>query len=188
MPTSFLLDGGVHFVAGLRHMLPHPLTHVSSTRALHQPHLAPFDYLSGLLLTSDPLLNGTFTISFGIEGATPSGCSYTIRGSKGVLNVKFGPPTHVLTLQTLSTNPNEREGHTITVELPSAGVPREFEAFGEALTEGVGSESWDEVQRRSGPRATMRDLAIIEGALKSGEKGGERVDLKALGGEEFWDL
>lgn len=167
-------------------MLPHPITTVTSSRALLQPHLAPFDFLTGLLTTSDPLLSGTFTISFGIEGAQTYP-SYTFRGAKGVLTVTFGGPTHTLKLKTLSINPDEREGHEVVIELPSAGVPHEFEAFGEALSEGMESESWKLVESRSGPRATMRDLAIIEGALKSGETG-EQVDLVKLGGEAFWDI
>lgn len=185
--NSFLLDGGVHFVAGLRHMLPSPLTSVTSTRALLQPHLPPFDTLTGLLTTSSPTLSGTFIITFGIEGASTK--TYTLRGSRGTLTVDFSAQTHVLTLATLSTNPNEPDPHhTVVIELPSAGVKSEFEAFGEALTEGVGSESWKLVEARSGPRAAMRDLGIIEGALKSGEKDGVRVDLKELGGEDFWEV
>lgn len=66
-------------------------------------------------------------------------------------------------------------------------MEEEFEAFGKALVEGIESDSWKEVMRRSGPRATMRDLAIIEGGLKSSTEG-RRVDLRELVGEEWFRI
>lgn len=164
-------------------MLPHPITTVTATRALIQEHLPPFDTLAGFFTTSDPTLNGTFNISFGIEASSTR--KYTLRGVKGTLTVEWGQ-TQVLTLTTLSTNPEEKDPHEVVIELPSQGVIDEFQAFGEALTEGVGSESWKLVESRSGPRATLRDLAIIEGALNSGGSG-ERVDLQKLAGE-YWEV
>lgn len=164
-------------------MLPHPITTVTATRALIQEHLPPFDTLAGFFTTSEPTLNGTFNISFGIEASSTR--KYTLRGSKGTLTVEWGE-TQILTLTTLSTNPEEKDPHEVVIELPSQGVVDEFEAFGEALTEGVGSESWKLVESRSGPRATLRDLAIIEGALNSGGSG-EKVDLKQLAGD-YWEI
>lgn len=73
------------------------------------------------------------------------------------------------------------------IELPQRGVEEEFEAFGKALVEGFESESWKEIMKRSGPRATMLDLAIIEGGLKS-SKEGIRVDLKDLVGEDWFRI
>jgi predicted dehydrogenase len=137
--------------------------------------------------TSDPLLAGTFQISFGIPGCSTK--MYTLRGTKGTLTVNFGVSPQILTLTTLSTDPNETSPHELVIELPQGeGVLREFEAFGEALTEGPGSESWEMVQQRSGPRATLRDLAIIEAALQSGAASGkDQVDLVALSGDH-WEL
>lgn len=168
-------------------MLPHPITAVTATRSLHHEHLPPFDTLTGSFTTSDPLLAGTFQISFGIAGCSTK--MYTLRGTKGTLTVNFGVSPQILTLTTLSTDPNESEPHELVIELPQGeGVLREFEAFGEALTEGQDSESWSMVQQRSGPRATLRDLAIIEAALASGATDGkQQVDLKELSGI-YWDL
>lgn len=168
---GFLLDGGVHQAAGLRHILPCDITSIVATSSLLQPHLPPFDTLHGVLSTSSPA-QGTFSISFGIESATKR--MYTFRGSKGTLVVDFsGRGIHVLTLFLVES------GEQMVIEIAGRGVEEEFEAFAKALEGGMGSEAAAGVEERSGPRAALRDLAFIEGALRSGETG-ERVDLRRL--------
>ncbi|GAA5968586.1 hypothetical protein JCM3765_003518 [Sporobolomyces pararoseus] len=193
---GYILDGGVHFVAGLRHILPYPITSVSATSSQLQEFLPPCDTLTGILTATPPPsasssaqpppISGTFAFSFGTESGTAR--NYTIFGSKASLTVDFSKGSlHTLTLTSLPTNPEESDPHNLVIELPQRGVEEEFEAFGKALVEGFESESWKEVMRRSGPRATMRDLAIIEGGLKS-SKEGIRVDLKDLVGEQWFKI
>jgi predicted dehydrogenase len=194
--NRYILDGGVHFVAGLRHILPYPITAVSAVSSQIQEFLPPCDTLSGIL-TATPLasstsspsskpITGTFAFSFGTESGTAR--NYTILGSKASLTVDFSKGSiHTLTLSTLPTNDDESEPHNLVIEFPQRGVEEEFEAFGKALVEGIESDSWKEVMRRSGPRATMRDLAIIEGGLKSSTEG-RRVDLRELVGEEWFRI
>ncbi|GAA5975941.1 hypothetical protein JCM5350_000785 [Sporobolomyces pararoseus] len=191
---GYILDGGVHFVAGLRHILPYPITSVSATSSQIQEFLPPCDTLTGILTATPPPsapssakpISGTFSFSFGTESGTAR--HYTILGSKASLTVDFSKGSlHTLTLTTLPTNPEESDPHNLVIELPQRGVEEEFEAFGKALVEGFESESWKEVMKRSGPRATMLDLAIIEGGLKS-SKEGIRVDLKDLVGEDWFRI
>ena len=106
-------------------------------------------------------------------------------GSKAALTVDFSKPVHTLTLSTLPTDPDESDPHNLVIELPQRGVEEEFEAFGRALVGGCDSTAWTDVMERSGPRATLRDLGIIEGALKSSREG-KAVDLVELQGGQAW--
>ncbi|GAA5879125.1 hypothetical protein JCM1840_004534 [Sporobolomyces johnsonii] len=188
---GFLLDGGVHFAAGLRHMLPYPITATYAHSSQIQPNLPPCDTLTGLLTVDSPYsastpITGSFTFSFGVESSSTR--LYTFRGSKGTLSVNFEDnKMHVLTLTTLPHAPDEDKPHELVIEFPGRGVEEEFDAFGEALLAGPGSEQWDMVQTRSGPRATLRDLGLIEGALTSAKEGRE-VDLRELAGEGWFDV
>ena len=187
----YILDGGVHFVAGLRHILPYPITSIFATSSQLQKFLPPCDTLTGVLTSTPPTsssssspISGTFTFSFGNESGTAR--HYTILGSKASLKVDFsGGSKHTLTLSTLTTNPEESEPHNTVIEFGQHGVEEEFDAFGQALLDGSGSESWKEVMRRSGPRATLRDLGVIEGGLKS-SKEGKAIDLSELVGGDEW--
>lgn len=97
---------------------------------------------------------------------------YTFRGSKGTLEVDFsGRGLHILTLSLLES------GEQMVIEIGGRGVEEEFEAFANALEGGMGSEAAKFVEERSGPRAALKDLGFIEGALNSG---GKPVDLVKL--------
>jgi predicted dehydrogenase len=191
LENSYILDGGVHFVAGLRHILPYPITSIFASSSQIQDFLPPCDTLSGILTATPPAssssatpVTGTFTFSFGTESGTAR--NYTILGSKASLVVDFSKGSiHTVTLSTLPTNADESEPHNLVIEFPQRGVEEEFEAFGQALSDGPESESWKEVMRRSGPRATLRDLGVIEGGLKSSREG-RVVDLRELAGGDEW--
>ncbi|GAA5873335.1 hypothetical protein JCM16303_001095 [Sporobolomyces ruberrimus] len=191
---GYILDGGVHFVAGLRHILPYPITSVSASASQIQDFLPPCDTLSGILTATPSAssssklpITGTFTFSFGTESGTAR--NYTILGSKASLIVDFSrPKVQTLTLSTLPTTSEESEPHNLVIEFPQRGVEEEFDAFGQALIDGPESENWNEVMKRSGPRATLRDLGIIEGGLRSSEEG-RTIDLKNLvGGTEWFEI
>ncbi|GAA5840868.1 hypothetical protein JCM11251_007626 [Rhodosporidiobolus azoricus] len=212
---GYILDGGVHFVGGLRHILSpsHSISRIFAHASQIQPHLPPIDTLTGLLTAtpdSPPSaqpshsdapagVTGTFTFSFGIEKPS-KGASYTFRGSRGVLTVDFSDKrTHVITLANFPsaasppTSPvgaaqgaDEEGPHELVIELPAQGVEDEFLAFASALVAGSGSEEARDVEKRSGPRAAMRDLGVIEGGLKSSE-GRKEVDLRELAGR-LWEL
>ncbi|GAA6061120.1 hypothetical protein JCM10212_006151 [Sporobolomyces blumeae] len=191
---GFILDGGVHFVAGLRHILPYPITSVFASASQIQPSLPPCDTLTGILTATPPAspsssslpITGTISFSFGTESCSTR--RYVISGSKALLTVDFGDrKQHVVTLRTPPSSPDEDDPHELVVEFSQRGVEEEFDAFGQALFEGPDSEAAREVARRSGPRATLRDLGVIEGALKS-SRDKVVVDLRELvGGSEWFD-
>lgn len=81
------------------------------------------------------------------------------------------------------------EPHRMEMEFPAeVGVENEFEAFGTALSASAESNTGtSEVFKRCGPRATLRDLALIEAAIKSSEEKRE-ISLRELVGEEYWNL
>lgn len=73
------------------------------------------------------------------------------------------------------------------MEFPAeVGVENEFEAFGNALSASAETDT-SEVLKRCGPRATLRDLALIEAAIKSSEEKRE-ISLRELVGDEYWSL
>lgn len=65
---GFLLDGGVHFVAGLRYMLAavgEDIKSLAAFTSLQQKKLAPVDTVHGIASTLNG--SGTLCISFGTE-------------------------------------------------------------------------------------------------------------------------
>jgi len=84
---GFLLDGGVHFFAGLRHLLSGAnleLSQLAAQADLLHAHLAPHDTIQGFLQAvkigsgavapaseEGPALAGSFAISFGHEVSEP---------------------------------------------------------------------------------------------------------------------
>ncbi|GAA5947041.1 hypothetical protein JCM3775_006972 [Rhodotorula graminis] len=199
---GFLLDGGVHFFAALRHVLsgtptPTDLVAVSAHVTQLDPHLPPTDTLRAVLHTSDPKLGGTLVLSFGTP--QPSDAKrYTFRGTDAVLTVDLGsnPRTVLLTLVSASPAPS-RPGEDplpprkVEIELPAqTAVEAEFAAFAHSILADTGADSdaARAARDRSGPRAALRDLAAVEAALRSGERGGERVSLRDLVGDEVWEV
>ncbi|THH21386.1 hypothetical protein EW146_g135 [Bondarzewia mesenterica] len=159
---GFLLDGGVHFAAALRVMLPSPLTHLSAFTSLTKSYLAPADTLHAIVRTASSKIQGLFELSFGAPSAecsTASNNGFTITGSKGWLVV--GPGARLCVHTAL--------GEEEVVEERTHGVEEELKSFFEA---GQGKD--DGMQA---PRSTLRDLAFIQAALTSG---GAVVDLEAL--------
>ena len=149
MPThqgGFLLDGGVHFVAGMRLLLGpnEPFVSVSAHPTQLQKHLPPVDTVDATLKTKNGV-TGTISISF---GSTFKGTGYSVACEKGVVNVfrdtvKVGDETKDVT--------NER-----------TGVPPEVRTWGEAIMAG-------RADPRQSPEEALADLELLEATLKSGE-------------------
>lgn len=209
------MDGGVHFAAALRHILPSPPASLSASVRQLQPYLPPIDTLQALVTCEDGTV-GTVNISFGLERPSEEK-RFTFRGETGTVEVDFADArTHVVRLVTLPPPPppppspptdsasaagvEEHDGcsggpeepHRMEMEFPAeVGVENEFEAFGNTLSSptGTGGTVADsaEVLKRCGPRATLRDLAFIEAAIKSSEEKRE-ISLREVVGEEYWNL
>ena len=82
----------------------------------------------------------------------------------------WGGPTHTITFEPTRVA-GEEEGRVEAWEFEADGVGEEFKAFEKALLGGTASEAAKDVEARSGPRAAVRDLEMVQRALESGGSG-----------------
>lgn len=159
---GFLLDGGVHFVAGLRYLLGAAntqITHLAAFTTLLQKKLPPVDTVHATLRASNSS-TGTFSVSFGAE--FKSGFEIEVVTDKGAVSVK---PTEVI----LMTKDEKGEKKEVKTEFEfGAGVVKELVAWAESLSNGAGTGD-----ERGAPREALMDLKILQGMLVSGKRGGE---------------
>lgn len=153
---GFILDGGVHAVAALRHLLQHNefndrITAVSARSSLKQPHLAPFDTVDAEFKLRN---GGTGTLSL----------SYGSESKEQVFDFSDSHPSS-LKICGDAVNGNN-------VEFDSRGVDHEIRSFAKSITEGSGM-----VDRSLSPEEALGDLEIVEKMLESSERGGEEVTL-----------
>lgn len=135
-------------------------TSLSAIASSLQPHLPPVDTVHGLLTTSTGI-QGSFSITFGIESNYTK--KYTFYGSSGSLVLDFSAPDHVITvLDGLGSDALQA-----VMTLGGNGVEWEFKAFGEAIQNGIYSSEWISADKKCGPESTLMDLAIVEAALIS---------------------
>ncbi|KAK5309038.1 hypothetical protein LTR93_012277, partial [Exophiala xenobiotica] len=156
---GFLLDGGVHFVAGLRYLLAagnQYITRLSAFTTLLQTKLAPLDTLTANVKISNHRC-GTFSVSFGIEHK--SNFVLEIVTTKGAVEVR---PTEVKVVGKDSSGSKTEEKEEFAF---SAGVKPEIEAF----ANGIQSGSPD---KALAPREALNDLLILEAILRSGASDG----------------
>ncbi|KAL6703538.1 hypothetical protein ACN47E_009563 [Coniothyrium glycines] len=157
---GFLLDGGVHFIAGTRLMLGAggaQMKSVSAFTAQLQAHLPPVDTLHSTILL-DNGSSGTLSVSF---GTTDTGAEYVVAAEKGSVLVAGGKV--VVT----------RDGKEEVKEFPEEGngVNQEIKAWAESLKDG-------QRNARQSPEEALNDLRVLEAALRSGEQGGKPVAIE----------
>jgi predicted dehydrogenase len=156
---GFLLDGGVHFVAGTRLLLEgggEKIKKLSAFTAQLQEHLPPVDTLHATLQLGSGA-SGTLSVSF---GTTDSGAEYVVASEKGTVTV------------TRSKVVVSKNGQSETKEFPEegSGVKQEVKAWAEGLAQG-------RPNGRQSPEEALEDLKILEAALRSGEQGGKPVEI-----------
>jgi predicted dehydrogenase len=158
---GFLLDGGVHFAAGTRLLLQgggEKIKTVSAFTTQLQSHLPPVDTLNATLQLSNSA-SGTLSISF---GTTDTGSEYVVACEKGSVRVASG---------TVTVTKDGKEVESKKFPDEKAGVGQEVKAWAESLEKGKRNEM-------QSPEEALRDLEVIESALKSGEGGGKPIELK----------
>ncbi|GAB1742234.1 hypothetical protein NU219Hw_g7791t1 [Hortaea werneckii] len=158
---GFLLDGGVHFVAGMRLLLGSEakVDRLSAFTQQLQPHLVPVDTVDATLRLTNGS-TGTFSVSF---GTTFSGASWEVACEGG--SVRVVGKDVVIT---------PKGGEEVKEEKPEAlgsGVKAEVFAWAESIVSG----KQDDQQK---PEEALADLECLEAMLKSGEKEGEPVPLQ----------
>lgn len=144
-PGGFLLDGGVHHVAGLRTLLGE-IESVSALTASHRRDLPPADTMSVALRFASGVV-GAYLITYA-AGSVLGNDAVHIVGSEGSLRVSRGE----LVL--------ERDGRCERQEFNTfISVREELAAFAAAVRDGAA--------HRNSPREALQDLAVVEAMLKS---------------------
>jgi len=160
---GFLLDGGVHFVAGTRFLLGEAArpAAVTAYSTLLREHLPPVDTINSVWLTKSGV-SGTFSISF---GTTLSGSEYTVACEKGSVTIQRS--------KVIVREGEEKEGNVKEVEFKDegSGVKQEVAAWAEALVAG-------KPEPRQSPEEALADLEILEKLLRSGEGQGTSESLQ----------
>ncbi|KAK9893372.1 NAD(P)-binding protein [Cystobasidium minutum MCA 4210] len=152
---GFLLDGGVHFAAGLAAMFG-PISSVTGSSYLHWQHLAPTDTCYAICKTESGI-DGTMTISMG-AGPTLSKVETIISCEKGHLELLAGPDSAggwKLTLHSPGSEP-------VVEMFPSRGVFHEIKAFAEsvqAVKSGQAKAASKTIHK------ALKDLGLIESCV-----------------------
>ncbi|KAK4118819.1 oxidoreductase-like protein [Parathielavia appendiculata] len=164
---GFLLDGGVHFVAGLRFLLAaagQDIKQVAGFTALLDEKLIPVDTIHAVALTRDGK-PGTIGISFGTE--FKSDTEVEIVTTNGVVSWN---PTEVKTVARKGDRSDERVEEK--KEFPySSGVTEEVAAFAKAIEAG-------KIEAIQTPAEALNDLEILQRLLESGAGG---ATVKSIG-------
>jgi predicted dehydrogenase len=160
---GFLLDGGVHFVAGTRLLLGESAkpTSLSAYTTLLQEHLPPVDTVNSIWQTKSGV-SGTFSVSF---GTTLSGSEYTVACEKGSVTIVRSKVT--------VREGEEKEGKFAEKDFPGegSGVKAEVKAWAESIAAGKANPA-------QAPEEALADLEILEKMLKSGEGHGKTESLQ----------
>ena len=169
---GFLLDGGVHFIAGIRYLIAGggvKVSRLSAFTTLLQEYLPPVDTVDAVFQL-DNGTSGLFSVSF---GSTFTGAEWSVACEKGSVSVDR---TVVKTKvkgeeEKVEDVPDEVEGTVKEEHVPIGSVVPEVFAWARSLKSG----KWDE---RQSAEEALADLEILEAMLRSGERGGEVVELK----------
>ncbi|XP_024378012.1 dehydrogenase FPY6 isoform X2 [Physcomitrium patens] len=163
---GFMLDGGVHFIAGLRMIMGCEVDSVSATVSHVDLTLPPPDNLSALI----QLQNGTAGVVYICYSAKSRKMIWRVVGSLGTVEVdrtvQNGQHGYKTTYQ-------PAKGEIQEVFCPFAGVYEELRAFSEDVARCVfQGQSGEEADKRSSVLEAMRDVAVIEAMFHSSDSKG----------------
>lgn len=141
---GFLLDGGVHYVAGLRRLLgPQSMNKVSRLTAfttLLQEHLLPVD-----------TINATVKLESGVSGTYQQSVGTSLTGNEWTAGFEHGIITITDSKVTITTAGKTDE--TI-IEDERTGVPPVVRVWGEAIANGTTVEDLS-------PEEALADLELV---------------------------
>ncbi|EPS32813.1 hypothetical protein PDE_07773 [Penicillium oxalicum 114-2] len=152
---GFLLDGGVHMLAGLRMILgpKNRIVSVSAQTQQLQNYLPPIDTLDAVTQTE---LGATGTISLS-WGSRFTDSLFEFECEKGTVKIQFD-----------DVMVNDEVHH---IEFDGKGVVPEVREFAETILRG------DPVAKRQSPEEALADLSLLEQMMRSGEHDGDRMML-----------
>jgi hypothetical protein len=172
------LDGGVHFAAAIRTMLPTPLATLSGHASLNKDILAPHDTITASVQTEGGA-HGTFRVTFATShpkaGGALAATPYIISGSKGWITLATPGGEWKLTVASVQKKegqegPGEVDENTENFG-PGVGVREEIGSWLKAIS------GEDDGLGLGDPRNMLKDVAVIEAGLKSK---GQEIDLVKL--------
>lgn len=141
---GFLLDGGVHYTAGLRRLLNihegNEICSISAFTALLQDHLPPVDTINATMRLASGI-SGTYQHSV---GTTLKGSEWTIACERGT--VSFGDSKVIVTIGDSETR--------VFVADERTGVPPTVRAWAEALYAAVPCKDLQ-------PEEALADLELV---------------------------
>jgi predicted dehydrogenase len=159
---GFLLDGGIHYIAGLRALLGRdPANRIASLSARTtqlQPHLPPIDTVDAVLQTAQGA-TGSFSVSF---GTMFDEMTWQAAFEHGSVVVGMGEVRVVR---------GRGEGAEVLVREFGRGgedVKAEVRAWAEGIARG-------RLDGRQTPEEALEDLVLLEAMFRSGEEGGKAV-------------
>jgi predicted dehydrogenase len=140
---GFLLDGGVHYTAGLRYLLGPDtfITRLSAFTTLLKEHLPPVDTVDAIFKANTGI-QGTFQVS---NGTSLVGPEWTIGCENGSVSVE-GPKITIRTLDGKEDVQNVDDERT--------GVPPEVRQWGVALAAGKPNPE-------QSPSQALADLELV---------------------------
>ena len=146
---GYLLDGGVHHIAGLRVLLGE-IESVCALTAAHRAYLPPADTMSAALRFASGVV-GTYLITYAV-GSTLGTDAVHIGGTEGSLRVSRGE------LVLMRGEESERQEFNVLIS-----VREELAAFLAAVRDGA--------PHRNSPQEALQDLAVVEAMLASAQAG-----------------
>lgn len=152
VPGGYLLDGGVHHVAGLRVLLGE-IDSVCALTTAHREDLPPADTMGAALRFANGVV-GTYTITYAV-GSRQGTDAVHIGGSEGSMRVSRG--------ELVLERDGESERQTFNVLI---SVREELAAFVAAVRDGS--------PHRNSPQEALQDLAVVEAMLESARRGAEQ--------------
>eukprot|EP00850_Spirogloea_muscicola_P017811 SM000156S02167 [mRNA] locus=s156:174236:178098:- [translate_table: standard] len=165
---AFMIDGGVHFIGGLRLVSGCETTSVCALATHVDEMLPPPDNLAAIM-QFDKGCTGAMIISW---SATSRKMSWRVVGENGTVEaergVEDGQHGYTATSYPARGTP-EQSFH------PFNGVQEELQVFAEDVAATISLGGQHQADSRSSPLEAIRDLAIVEAMLQSGEKGGSPV-------------
>lgn len=164
---GFLLDGGVHFIAGIRKLIGgggEKVKRISAYTTMLRDYLPPIDTVDSTWQLSNGS-TGTFSVSF---GTTFSGAEWTVACEDGTVSVDRDEVT-------IKPKGGEAKTEKVKDEFGDvgigSGVKSEVFAWAGSLREG----KWD---ARQSADEGLADLELLEAMVKSGESCGQSIDMK----------
>ncbi|XP_010913917.1 dehydrogenase FPY6 [Elaeis guineensis] len=170
---GFILDMGVHFIAGLRMIVGCEITTVSAIARHVDMALPPPDNLCALF----QLENGCAGVFVMAVSSTSPKIYWRVDGSNGTLQIERGSDNGQHGYMVLLY---KADGHCQRTFHPFSGVNEELKAFVHDITQATTKEgvAGQKAEPRSSYVEGARDVAVLEAMLDSSRKEGAQVHVK----------